>query len=141
VLLLARQVGGLSDKLGGSLADLARETVPAVLAEEWGICDIDCERAVLEVEGEELELDLLLRGRAPSGPPVVVLGEVKSRLTAAEVDRFLAKAERARPALGDADLRVLFFGLQVNLEARERIKRAGAHMLFSNGRFLKICAT
>ncbi len=134
---LARQVGGRSDKMGGSLEDLAIETVPAVLSEEWGVTDIDCSRDVFRVDGEEEEVDLVLRGKLPDGSPLVVLGEVKARLTAREVEAFLTKARRIRPVLGEPEVRVLFFGFQVYLEAREAIKRSGAFMLFSNGRFLK----
>ena len=134
---LARQVGGLSDKLGGSLEDLALETVPAVLAEEWGLSDIECSRELVEVDGEEKEIDLLLRGTLPDGSSLLVLGEVKSRLTGNEVRGFLSKAEKVAEALGERQMRVLFFGFQANLEARDLIKRSGAYMLFSNGRFLK----
>jgi hypothetical protein len=135
---LARQVGGLSDKLGGSLEDLAIETVPAVLSEEWGIAAADCGREVFAIDGQETEVDLVLRGAWPDGREVLVLGEVKARLTPREVAQHLARVERLRPLLGGYDLRVLFFGFQIGLEARKLVREAGAWFLFSNGRFLKV---
>jgi hypothetical protein len=135
---LARQVGGLSEKLGGSLEDLALETVPAVLAEEWGLTEIDCGREVLEVDGRAEEVDLLLRGRRMDGRSVVILGEVKSRLTPREVEHHLARVERLRPVLTGHEVVVLFFGFQIGLEARRLVREAGAYFLYSNGRFLKI---
>jgi hypothetical protein len=136
VQLLARQVGGLSEKLGGSLEDLAIETVPAVLAEAWDLTDIECGRDILQLDGEQHEIDFVVRARLPSGAALAVLGEVKARLTAREVDEFLARSERLAPALAPAEVRVTFFGFQCSLEARARIRESGAYMVFSNGRML-----
>jgi hypothetical protein len=136
VQLLARQVGGLSEKLGGSLEDLAIETVPAVLAEAWDLAEIECGRDVISIDGEQHELDFVARGRLPAGGALAVLGEVKARLTAREVEEFLARAQRLAPALVPAEVRVMFFGFQCNLEARALIRAAGAYMVFSNGRVL-----
>ena len=135
--MLARQVGGLSDKLGGSLEDLAVETVPAVLAQEWGLEGIACGRETFLVAGKEEEVDLVLRGSRPDGTDLLVLGEVKSRLTEREVEHFLGRVERIRPTLPIPQVRVLFFGFQIGLDARRLVRDAGAYFLFSNGRFLK----
>jgi len=133
--LLARQVGGLSDKLGGSLEDLAIETLPYVLSEAWGMQVSDCGRDSFLVDGREVDVDLVLRGTIGEAN-VVVLGEVNARLTAREVDAFLQLAERLRGVVGCDDVRVVFFGFQANLDARQRIREAGASMVFSNGRLL-----
>jgi hypothetical protein len=61
---------------------------------------------------------------------------VKARLTAREVDAFLQRVERIRGAVGCDDVRAVFFGFQANLDARQRIREAGAAMVFSNGRLL-----
>ncbi|MCC6217693.1 MAG: hypothetical protein IT376_22735, partial [Polyangiaceae bacterium] len=89
---LARQVGGLSDRLGGALEDLAIETVPALLAAAWGLSDIERRRDLLQVDGVVGELDLVLRAKLPSGAPLAVLGEVSARLTRNEVDELLRSA-------------------------------------------------
>jgi len=133
--LLARQVGGLSDKLGGSLEDLAIETLPYVLSEAWGIEVSDCGHDSFIIDGREVEVDLVLRGTI-GGANVVVLGEVKARLTAREVDAFLQRVEQVRSVVGCDDVRAVFFGFQANLDARQRIREAGAAMVFSNGRLL-----
>jgi hypothetical protein len=133
--LLARQVGGLSDKLGGSLEDLAIETLPYVLSEAWGIEVSDCGHDSFIIDGREVDVDLVLRGTI-GGANVVVLGEVKARLTAREVDAFLQRVEQVRSVVGCDDVRAVFFGFQANLDARQRIREAGAAMVFSNGRLL-----
>jgi predicted nuclease with TOPRIM domain len=133
--LLARQVGGLSDKLGGSLEDLAIETLPYVLSEAWGIEVSDCGHDSFIIDGREVDVDLVLRGTI-GGANVVVLGEVKARLTAREVDAFLQRVEQVRSVVGCDDVRAVFFGFQANLDARHRIREAGAAMVFSNGRLL-----
>ena len=133
--LLARQVGGLSDKLGGSLEDLAIETLPYVLSEAWGIEVSDCGHDSFIIDGREVDVDLVLRGTI-GGANVVVLGEVKARLTAREVDAFLQRVEQVRSVIGCDDVRAVFFGFQANLDARQRIREAGAAMVFSNGRLL-----
>jgi len=128
-------VGGLSDKLGGSLEDLAIETLPYVLSEAWGMEVSDCGHGSFIIDGREVDVDLVLRGTI-GGANVVVLGEVKARLTAREVDAFLQRVERIRSAVGGDDVRAVFFGFQANLDARQRIREAGAAMVFSNGRLL-----
>jgi hypothetical protein len=133
---LGRQVGGLSDKLGGTLEDLAREVVPAILANAWGLERIECDEESVFIGDNEEEIDLVVRALQPDGTAIVVLGEVKSRVTASEVDAFLAKVDRLRPIFGDTALRVLFFGFQANPDAQRRIREAGAHMVFSRGRLL-----
>jgi hypothetical protein len=91
---------------------------------------------VVEVGGVEHEMDLVLRARLPSGRAVAVVGEVKARLTAREVEDFLRKASAVAHGLAPAEVRALFFGFQCNREAREKIRETGALMVFSNGRLL-----
>jgi hypothetical protein len=133
--LLARQVGGLSDKLGGSLEDLALETLPAVLEQAWKMDVTDCSRESFHIDGREIDIDLVLRGRIGE-MPLIVLGEVKSRLTASEVDTFFEVVSLVRPSLDCSDVRIVFFGFQANLDARHMIQESGASMVFSNGRIL-----
>ena len=47
------------------------------------------------------------------------------------------RVERIRPTLPIPQVRVLFFGFQIGLDARRLVRDAGAYFLFSNGRFLK----
>ncbi|MBI4700546.1 MAG: hypothetical protein HY744_05175 [Deltaproteobacteria bacterium] len=134
--LLARQVGGLSEKLGGSLEDLAAQTLPAVLAEAWNLNVEECGRDTIETAEGPVDVDVVLRGTLPGGRSAAVLGEVKARLTPREVEHFLGQVERLRPAFGGAEVRVVFFGFQAGHEARERARAAGAAVVFSNGRLV-----
>ncbi len=131
---LARQVGGLSDSFGGTLEDWAIDLVPELLEKYWGLKIEDAGRADLPVGDNLYEFDLVIRG-VLENQPVVVLGEVKSNLTASEVDRFVRIARGAAEHL-DAAVRILFFGFRANREARERMKQEGAYMVSSTGKFL-----
>ncbi|MDR5640290.1 hypothetical protein RHH25_12915, partial [Thermosynechococcus sp. PP42] len=77
---LARQVGGLSEALGGSLEDLALEVVPEILEYRWGMEIEFCDRDTLPLRNGEYEFDLVIRGQV-AGRPILVLGEVKSNIT------------------------------------------------------------
>ncbi len=107
-----------------------------MLADAWSLDEVECGRDVLDVGGVAHDMDLVLRARLPSGAGLAVLGEVKARLTAGEVEDFLQKSSLLAPALAPAEVRTLFFGFQCNREAREKIRDAGAFMVFSNGRLL-----
>lgn len=129
---LARQVGGLSDAVGASLEDLACDIVPELLEKHWGMLVESAAPEELQTNGQRHPFDLVVRGQVASRP-VVVLGEVKSNLTVGEAERFLKLVEKVRPALGDAEVRVVFFGFRAERAAREFIQRQGAAMVFSRG--------
>ncbi|MBE7438797.1 MAG: hypothetical protein HS115_10115 [Spirochaetales bacterium] len=134
VRLLARQVGGLSDALGGSLEDFALEFVPEILERYWPLKTDDCSRFELELKGKPQEIDLFLTGSL-DGRPITILGEVKSNITPSEVERFLKITELARPTL-TGEVRVIFFGYRASREARDAIRAAGAYCLSTQGKIL-----
>jgi len=129
---LAKQVGGLSNALGGSLEDFACDLVPEMLEKYW-------QMQVQSAAAEELlmgrryrEIDVVVRGTV-AGRPVTVLCEVKATVSGKEVDGFLALIERYRSLHPDEDIRPLFFGYKADRKARERIVAEGAAMVFSRG--------
>lgn len=129
---LARQVGGLSEAVGASLEDLACDIVPELLEKHWGMAVESAAPEELQTNGQLHPFDLVVRGQV-AGRPVVVLGEVKSNLTVGEAERFLKLVEKVRPAFGDTDVRVVFFGFRAERAAREFIRQQGAAMVFSRG--------
>lgn len=79
---LAQQVGRLTETIGFTLEDLAREVTPAYLAQHYGIQDLELDRRFFVVEGQELEVDFYGEGRR-DGEVVAVVGEVRSRIPGA----------------------------------------------------------
>lgn len=129
---LARQVGGLSNALGGSLEDFARDLVPEILEKHWRLDVASAEPEEIETHRGHHEIDLVVRGTIDSRP-VMVVCEVKAAVSTTEVARFMKVIERLRAARSDQDIRALFFGYRADRKAREEIMKAGAAMVFTRG--------
>ncbi len=97
-----RQLGGLSATVGYTLENAAYDTLPVLLARDFGlVLDEPLRRDWLaDAEGRDLEVNILGRGRR-GGEPVWVIGESKVQLSARDVDRFLRRrVEPLRPVCG-----------------------------------------
>ncbi len=135
---LARQVGGLSEALGGSLESFAIDLVPEILEKHWHLKVEEVSQAEFTIGKKRIEVDLFIKGKIRN-KPIVVLGEVKSNITESEVKKFLHLAQqlcRKVPELTQNTCRLLFFGYRANSEARQLIQENGAYMVFSHGRLL-----
>ena len=139
---LARQVGGLSESFGGSLEDFAIDLVPELLEKHWQMHIDDAGRDEFDIAatGQTIEIDLAIRGNI-NGQPVLVLGEVKSNLTASEVERFIRETDRIKASVSESEspqpeIRVIFFGYRAKREARELVKAKGAYIVFTHGKIL-----
>ncbi|QSF49184.1 hypothetical protein [Thermosynechococcus sp. TA-1] len=128
---LARQVGGLSEALGGSLEDLALEVVPEILEYRWGMEIEFCDRDTLPLRNGEYEFDLVIRGQV-AGRPILVLGEVKSNITESEVERFLNLVAQVE---APEQVRPLFFGYRVERAAKALIRDRNAVMVTTRGKY------
>jgi NTP pyrophosphatase (non-canonical NTP hydrolase) len=129
---LAKQVGGLANSLGGSLEDFACDLVPEILEKHWRLEVTSAEPEELDAGRGLHELDLVVRGTI-DGRPVMIVCEVKSAVTAKEVERFMKVIGWLRAAHPDQDIRGLFFGYRADRKAREAILSAGAAMVFTRG--------
>ena len=129
---LARQVGGLSNALGGSLEDFAWDLVPEILEKYWQLEVASAQPEEIETSWGHHEIDLVVRGTI-DGRPVMVVCEAKSAVSATEVARFMKVIERLRATRPDEDIRALFFGYRADRKAREEIVKAGAAMVFTRG--------
>ncbi len=129
---LAKQVGGLANSLGGSLEDFACDLVPEILEKHWRLEVTSAEPEELDAGRGHHELDLVVRGTI-DGRPVMIVCEVKSAVTAKEVERFMKVIGWLRAAHPDQDIRGLFFGYRADRKAREAILSAGAAMVFTRG--------
>lgn len=129
---LAKQVGGLSNALGGSLEDFACDLVPEILEKHWALEITSAGPEEIVVFGRHREFDIVVRGTI-SGKPVMVLCEAKASVSPVEVQRFLRVVEKAKAAHPEEDIRPLFFGYKADRKARDLILKAGAAMVFTRG--------
>ncbi len=134
---LAKQVGGLSNALGGSLEDFACDLVPEMLEKYWQMEVQSAATEELLIGRRYREIDVVVRGTV-AGRPVTVLCEVKATVSRKEVDGFLAIIERYRSLHPDEDIRPLFFGYKADRKARERIVAEGTAMVFTRGVMLPV---
>lgn len=129
---LAKQVGGLSNALGGSLEDFACDLVPEILENRWGFVTKSAGPEDLTDGGRHREFDVVVRGEI-EGKPVIVVCETKASVSTAEVTKFLKVVEKIRSRHPGQDIRPLFFGYKADRKAREMIVKAGAAMIFTRG--------
>jgi hypothetical protein len=129
---LAKQVGGLSNALGGSLEDFACDLVPELLEKHWQMQIESAGPEDLLIGRKHREIDVVVRG-AIAGKPVVVVCEAKASVSLKEVEGFLAVIDRFRSAHSDDDIRPLFFGYKADRKARQKIIASGAAMVFTRG--------
>ena len=129
---LAKQVGGLSNSLGGSLEDFACDLVPELLEKHWAMTIASAGPEDVTVGRKHREFDVVVRGTI-AGRPVMVVCETKATVSAAEVEKFLALVAKLREARPEEEIRPLFFGYRAERKARELIVKAGAAMVFTRG--------
>ena len=129
---LAKQVGGLSAALGGSLEDFACDLVPELLEKYWAMVVESAGPEDVTVGDEPREFDVVVRGRI-EGRPVAVVCETKATVGVMEVKRFLGLVGRLKEARPTDDIRPLFFGYKAERRARELIVASGAAMVFTRG--------
>lgn len=134
---LAKQVGGLSNALGGSLEDFACDLIPEMLEKYWQMEVRSAGPEELLIGRSYREIDVVVRGTI-EGKPVTVVCEVKATVSRKEVDGFLAIIERYKALHPSDDIRPLFFGYKAERKARERLVAAGAAMVFTRGVMLPV---
>jgi len=126
------EVGRLSDAVGFGLEDIARVVLPGWLHKNLGVEVDELRREFITIGGREVEVDLYGEGRL-RGERVVVVGEVKSRISESDVRRFYERVYA--PASEDLGVRVVgvLFGYLVHPSARRRARELGLHVVASYG--------
>ncbi len=134
---LARQVGGLSNRLGGDLEDVAYAAIQDVLKRELGWNVGRLGPSWQQWNGKEEEVDVFGTATDPSRPheKIWIVGEVKFNLTVKDVERFAKKVARARKHLTGEMLPVCFC-YRARPEVEEAATRNGLRMVYSYGRFV-----
>ena len=134
---LARQVGGMSDRLGGDLEDVAAAMVHDLLEREfdWRVDELG--RVWQKWDGTEEEIDVFGQARDTTRPDTSlwIVGEVKFNLTMRDVERFALLLERASKHL-EGEIVPVCFSYRVRPAVREAVKEAGYRLVLSNGRML-----
>jgi hypothetical protein len=133
---LARQVGGLSETVGGDIEDIAYIVLHDVLQRDFGWQVGVLERTWQQWNGEAEEINVFGQATDPSHPEqaIWIVGEAKHNLTLREVERFARQIERARRHLA-GDVYVVCFCYRARPEVRARLRELGIPLLFSYGRF------
>jgi hypothetical protein len=133
---LARQVGGLSETVGGDIEDIAYIVLYDVLKREFGWEVGVLERTWQRWNDRIEEIDVFGRATDPARPawPIWIVGEAKHNLTRREVERFARQVKRARRHLV-GEVYAVCFSYRARPEVRARLQELGIPLLFSYGRF------
>ena len=134
---LARQVGGMSDRMGGDLEDVAAAMIHDLLERELGWQVDELGRVWQKWDGTEEEIDVFGHARDTTRPDTSlwIVGEVKFNLTMRDVERFALLLERAAQHL-EGEIVPVCFSYRVRPAVREAVKEAGYRLVLSNGRML-----
>ncbi|MDW8241093.1 MAG: hypothetical protein RMM98_15935, partial [Acidobacteriota bacterium] len=134
---LARQVGGLSETVGGDIEDIAYIVLHDVLAREFGWEVGLLERSWQQWDGELEEVNIFGQARDPARPdlPIWIIGEAKHNLTMREVERFAKQVERARKHL-EGLLFPVAFCYRARPEVQARLRELQIRLVFSYGRLV-----
>jgi multidrug efflux pump subunit AcrA (membrane-fusion protein) len=132
---LARQVGGLSETVGGDIEDIAYIVIHDVLGREFGWKVGVLERAWQRWDGRVEEINIFGQANDPAHPgrTIWIVGEAKHNLTLKQVERFARLVERARQHLAGEVFPVCFC-YRARPEVQERLQELGIRLVFSYGR-------
>jgi predicted nuclease with TOPRIM domain len=133
---LSRQVGGLSETVGGDIEDIAYIVLYDVLKREFGWEVGVLERTWQQWNGDIEEINIFGRATDTAQPQqtIWIVGEAKHNLTLREAERFAQQVERARQHLV-GEVYAVCFAYRARPEVRTRLRDLGIPLLFSYGRF------
>jgi hypothetical protein len=134
---LARQVGGLSDTVGGDIEDIAYIVLHDVLKREYGWQVGVLERTWQTWDKKPEEVNVFGKAVDPARPgqPIWIIGEAKHNITLAETERFARQVERARRHL-KGEIFPVCFCYRARPEVQELIRNSGLRLVFSYGRLV-----
>jgi len=134
---LRKQVGGLSETVGGDIEDIAYIVLHDVLKREFGWQVGALEREWQTWDGEPEEVNVFGEATDPARPGQVIwiVGEAKHNLTQKEVDRFAGQVERARRHLV-GEIFPVCFCYRARPEVQQRVRDAGIRLVFSYGKLV-----
>jgi hypothetical protein len=134
---LAKQVGGLSDVVGGDLEDIAYIVLHDVLKRELGWQVGVLERVWQTWRPEPEEVDIFGQATDPKEPnkTIWIVGEAKHNISRKEVKKFIKQLKRARQHLSGEIFPVVFC-YHARPEVQQMILDADIRLVFSYGKLL-----
>lgn len=134
---LAKQVGGLSDTIGGDIEDIAYFVVHRVLRDAYGWQVGPLKRTWQTWDGQPEEVNIFGQVLDPARPDRVIwiVGEAKHNLTLKEVERFIRQVKRARQHL-TGEIFAVCFCYRARPEVQDAVKAAGLRLVFSYGELI-----
>ncbi len=131
---LAKQVGGLSETIGGDLEDIAYIVIHKVLGRELGWKVGELKRVWKKWDGQQREVNIFGEAHDPQRPAqrIWIVGEAKHNLTLREVEKFARTVEMARRNL-EGEIFPVCFCYRARPEVQERIRELGFRLVFSYG--------
>jgi len=134
---LSRQVGGLSETVGGDIEDIAYIVLHDVLRRELGWEVGLLERTWQQWDGEVEEVNVFGQAHDPAQPDRVIwiVGEAKHNLTLKEVEKFGQQVKRAQAHL-EGEVFPVCFCYRARPEVQARIQELGLRLVFSYGKLV-----
>jgi uncharacterized phage infection (PIP) family protein YhgE len=134
---LNKQVGGLSDWMGGDLEDAACSVLYAVLTCDLGWKVSSLKRTYVKWNGQIEEIDLFGQASDPArlNRSIWIVGEAKHNLTVRDVNRFAKQLERARQNL-KGEIFPVCFCYRARPEVQARAQELGIRLVFSYGKLI-----
>jgi len=135
---LVKQVGGLSETVGGDIEDIAYIVVHDVLEREYGWEVGVLERTWKRWDDREEEINLFGKAVDPARPKrtIWIVGEAKHNLTLREVERFTRQLNRVKRHL-EGEIFPVCFCYRARPEVQQRIKTRGIYLVFSYGKLVR----
>ena len=134
---LQKQVGGLSETVGGDIEDIAYIVLYDVLKREFGWDVGVLERTWKILDKEPEEINVFGKATDPKNPKkeIWIVGEAKHNLTSKEVKKFSKQLERARKHL-TGEVFPVCFCYRARPEVQQQVKDAGIRLVFSYGKII-----
>lgn len=134
---LRRQVGGLSETVGGDIEDIAYIVLHDVLKREFGWEVRVLERTWQTWDDEPEEVNVFGTAIDPARPEAIIwiIGEAKHNLTINEVKRFMQQVDRARKHLM-GEIFPVCFCYRARPEVQQQIRDAEIRLVFSYGKLV-----
>ena len=132
LLRLQKQVGGLSDAVGGDIEEIGYIVIHRVLQRDLG-WEVGVLERTWQKWGERVEeIDLLGKATDPkrSRKEIWIVGEAKHNLTLKQVHKFSRVVERARKHLR-GEIYPVCFCYRARPEVQEAVRNAGFRLVFS----------
>ncbi len=135
---LAKQVGGLSETVGGDIEDIAYIVLHRVLGQKKGWKVGELKRTWHRWNGRQVEVNIFGEAHDPTRPDrrIWIVGEAKHNLTAREVEKFARVVRLARQNL-EGEIYPVCFCYRARPEVQERIRELGFPIIFSYGELVE----